>query len=134
MSSNPRSHATHGRFQDEEPILHNVVAGGATAADPESTLAPWGTNTIKWALAEGFSWAPSPAVGIVIGDGWSPEFPQPALNTADNTYSVTYSHQNTVTRIYHYAVKVVRNDGNVATGGNDPVIENQGGGGGGEDE
>jgi len=131
MSSNPRSHATHGRVQDEQPILHGVIAGGATAADPETTIAPWGTNTIKWTLAPGFSWG-SP--GIEVGDGWSPEFPQPALNTADNTYSVTYFHQNTTARFYHYAVNVVRHDGFDSTGGNDPVIENQGGGGGGDDE
>ena len=132
MSSNPRSHATRGRFQDEEPILHEVLVGGAFAADPEKTRAPWGPNTIRWTLAEGFSWG-SESPGIDIRDNWP--FDQPTLNT-DNTYSVTYSHQSPVATFFHYSVNVVRNDGFETTGGNDPVIENQGGGGGGggEDE
>jgi len=106
----------------------NATALAVDSATPQTLPASQGPNTITWKLTGGLKWG---ATGIHINGGWT--FGQPSLQ--GNSYVLTYTNDASTTHVFPYSVDVSNDDGTVghggSTGGNDPVIENQGGGGSG---
>jgi len=108
----------------------SATAVGNNTATPQTLNSLQGPNTLTWKLTGGLKWA---ANGIVINGDWP--FPQPSLQ--GNSYQVSYNNNASTTQSFTYSVNVTNDAGALlkdsgSTGGNDPVIENQGGGGSGE--
>jgi hypothetical protein len=127
--SSSSGNAPRGLGQSGSGNNASATALGNNQATPQTLTTPQGQNTITWKLTGGLKWAPN---GIVINGGWP--FTQPSLQ--GNNYQLSYDNNASSTQSFTYSVNVTTDAGGMvtdsgSTGGNDPVIENQGGGGSG---
>jgi hypothetical protein len=114
----------------------SVTITGATGASPQS-ISVLGKQqaTITWSLTSGLTWSSTSAGITFTAKGMGNLTSGFTGSSSPSQYFIAYTNNAATTISIPYTANVTASgttppyDGDVVEGGNDPVIENQGGGG-----